>query len=83
MKKTYVKPMMGFESFELSSSIAGSCAIQANHDMSSCEINIPPFGWLFTYSCKNEGLFSTSTYNSDNDTDCYHGWSYSNIVYTS
>ena len=32
MKKTYCKPQIAFESFELTSSIAAGCAIPANHN---------------------------------------------------
>lgn len=36
MKKSYVKPMVYFESFELSSSIAGTCVSKTNHDVGIC-----------------------------------------------
>lgn len=36
MKKTYVKPFASFESFELSSSIAGTCVSKTNHDVGIC-----------------------------------------------
>ena len=34
MKKTYVKPFASFESFELSSSIAGTCVTPTYHAVS-------------------------------------------------
>lgn len=36
MKKYYVKPRACFESFELSSSIAGTCVSKTNHDVGTC-----------------------------------------------
>ena len=33
MKKTYCKPQIAFESFELTSSIAAGCAIPANQNL--------------------------------------------------
>ena len=36
MKKTYVKPFASFESFELSSSIAGTCVDKTYHALNEC-----------------------------------------------
>lgn len=40
MKKTYVKPMMGFESFELSTNIAQGCSKHSNATPLFCTIDI-------------------------------------------
>ena len=41
MKKTYCKPQIAFESFELTSSIAAGCAIPANQNLDGqCSITI-------------------------------------------
>lgn len=37
MKKTYVKPQVLFESFELSANIAGGCGKPLNHGMVDCQ----------------------------------------------
>lgn len=36
MKKSYIKPLVYFESFELNSSIAGTCVSKTNHDVGTC-----------------------------------------------
>ncbi len=36
MKKSYVKPQVYFESFQLSANIAGNCKFITNHQKSSC-----------------------------------------------
>lgn len=40
MKKTYVKPVMGFESFELSTNIAQGCSKHSNATPLFCTIDI-------------------------------------------
>lgn len=50
MKKTYVKPKMGFESFELSTNIAGTCDKSAGHTVTDC-VNVPGV---------DEGLFGNA-----------------------
>lgn len=40
MKKTYVKPMMGFESFELSTNIAQGCVKHSNATPLFCAVDI-------------------------------------------
>ncbi len=38
MKKTYVKPELSFESFELSASIASGCSVKTYHGVDSCSL---------------------------------------------
>lgn len=40
MKKTYVKPEVYFESFELSTSIATGCEYKTDHAMNQCVYDI-------------------------------------------
>ena len=50
MKKTYCKPQIAFESFELTSSIAAGCAIPANQNLDGqCSITIGGMD-LFAFS---------------------------------
>lgn len=45
MKKTYQKPQIVFESFELSQNIAGGCnAVSNNTDGDVCSVNVPWVG---------------------------------------
>ena len=37
MKKTYTKPELYFESFELSANVASSCAVPTNHAQFECQ----------------------------------------------
>lgn len=36
MKKTYVKPRVYFESFQLSANIASGCSLKLGHDAETC-----------------------------------------------
>lgn len=47
MKKEYKKPELLFESFELSSSIAGTCGYTIDHDESTCQLS----DLTFTKAC--------------------------------
>lgn len=65
MKKNYSKPTITFESFKLSTSIAGDCVHQATSlDPNSCEFEISGFN-IFVEKCKYSS--------SDGDYGvCYH-----------
>lgn len=39
MKKTYVKPQIVFDSFELSQSIAAGCRFLSNHEYGACALD--------------------------------------------
>lgn len=79
MKKTYVKPMMGFESFELSTNIAQGCAYISEHELFACKIKIDEGVYIFGRACFSDGTYATQ----DNDTPCYDIPNYTNVVYTS
>ena len=50
MKKAYVKPTISFESFKMSSSIAGTCKFNENSvDRNSCSIEIGGFNLFLTF----------------------------------
>lgn len=53
MKKTYTKPVVSFESFELSTSIAQTCAVKSNF-YDACSFDAPGMGSVFldTTVCK-------------------------------
>lgn len=59
MKKNYSKPEIVFESFKLSTSIAGTCTQQANSgDENSCEFTTPMGFTIFVSACTDESEFS-------------------------
>ena len=72
MKKTYEKPQIIFESFELSQSIAAGCAYQANAARGICGFDTG-VGILFTaevLACLGEdGIIPAP---GDDDSICYH-----------
>lgn len=73
MKKTYVKPMMGFESFELSTNIAGTCGKAVGHAEGDCL----PFEGL-------PNLFLGEYCKQDIDNEgCYHNPSDSERLFAS
>lgn len=47
MKKTYVKPEVYFESFELSTSIATGCEYKSNHTKDTCGWYVEGVGNVF------------------------------------
>ena len=51
MKKTYIKPQVYFEDFQLSASFAGDCTgdnkISLNHSKESCAYEVPGTGTYF------------------------------------
>ena len=58
MKKSYVKPQVYFEDFQLSASIAGDCTgdnkISLNHSKISCTYVVPGMGTYFVENvCTN------------------------------
>lgn len=70
MKKTYVKPQVYFEDFQLSANIAGNCAIKTMHAETECKWfkNVEGVGKVFIskeLGCEyfgNDGDYSV----------CYH-----------
>ena len=68
MKKTYTRPVVSFESFELSTSIATGCEYKSNHQQGTCGYNVPNVGNVFIST--EQGCDYTS---SDGDYGiCYH-----------
>ena len=48
MKKTYCKPMVAFESFQMTSNIAGTCVVMGNSgNENSCTYFDSVSGWTF------------------------------------
>lgn len=75
MKKSYVKPQMYFESFQLSASIAAGCTFKANAAENVCAFKDPDFGMIFTDSVEACKI----TPPSGNDKVCYHAPSGNNV----
>lgn len=65
MKKTYVKPQILFDSFELSQDIAAGCRILSNNQEYQCPVYDPELGVsIFTTQCDMEPV--------NGDSICYH-----------
>lgn len=65
MKKTYVKPFASVESFELSSSIAGTCVTPTIHDQNVCGYTVTGIGVIFIQSntaCQNGVVIEAGRY---------------------
>ena len=80
MKKTYEKPEVYFESFELSTSIAASCA-NPIHNMARdiCGLEIPDVGAIFLngiQGCKdykvNDGAYNFCYHNPTDQTNLFN-----------
>lgn len=80
MKKFYSKPMIEFDSFELTDSIAAGCAyISSNQSPYACPVLDEEFGYtIFT----DYGVCD-STPPGGNDSICYHVPTADYSVYTS
>lgn len=66
MKKEYKKPELLFESFELSSSIAGTCGYTIDHDESTCCLSDSTF--TNTKACAYQPV------DGDPEKACYHNF---------
>lgn len=75
MKKSYVKPELYFENFQLSTSIAAGCGLALGHQMYDCN-NLPGLGTLFQDT-------NTCTYTPDDAGFCYQTVLDSTRVFTS
>lgn len=69
MKKTYVKPELYFENFELSSNIASGCEKQIRtQSYGTCGLDIPGLGTIFTDSVSG----CTKKITDGDQSYCYH-----------
>lgn len=75
MKKSYVKPQLYFENFQLSTSIAAGCGFATNHAKDDCNY-IPGVGTVFLDS-------STCAYTPEDAGLCYQTVVDSSRVFTS
>lgn len=66
MKKVYKKPELYFDSFELNANIALGCLAISHHSDSSCPIDDPALGKIYT-----EGV-CTCTPGPGDSKVCYH-----------
>lgn len=66
MKKTYVKPMIAFESFKMSTSIAGDCGTKlfTYSSYSSCSYDVGGVKIFMGSQCDTEPM-------GDSDSICY------------
>ena len=82
MKKTYTKPYIAVESFQLDAAIASSCTsagkLSLGYAVNTCTLsddkgylwpNLPYLG----FACANEGNADIVYGGDGNDSPCYHG----------
>ena len=79
MKRTYEKPMLTVDSFQLDAAIAASCSSEGKiplgyADVSCLQQNLPEIGLIFNSACDLDITAKEFKYGGDgNDTYCYHG----------
>lgn len=79
MKRTYEKPMLTVDSFQLDAAIAASCSSEGKipigyADVQCLESNMPGIGLIFSNDCGLDVTADAFNYGGDgNDTYCYHG----------
>ena len=79
MKRTYEKPMLTVDSFQLDAAIAASCSSEEKiplgyADVSCLQANLPDIGLIFNSDCGLDVTAQKFNYGGDdNDTYCYHG----------
>ena len=79
MKKTYCKPRICFEDFELAANIAGGCTVSSNQAKNQCAYDIPGIGKLFIDQSVCEiKVFTDGQYGL-----CYHVPMDSNSLFSS
>ena len=78
MKKTYVKPELSFESFELSANIATGCGVitKSFNQEQGCGYDIPGVGKYFAD-------YASCDYDKDNPYVCYDNPNESTLLFTS
>ncbi|MCQ2420187.1 MAG: hypothetical protein MJ118_03540 [Clostridia bacterium] len=69
MKKPYQKPVLMYESFELSTSIAAGCEIISNADWMSCPVTVPGLN-IIVFGSKSAGCVYESP--EPDSMVCYH-----------
>lgn len=88
MKKTYTKPYIAVESFQLDAAIAASCSSQGYHPIgygeNNCGLGTASAGegktWAF-FNYHNCAFDLTDASGDGNDTPCYHGPSVSGVSF--
>ncbi|MCQ2354927.1 MAG: hypothetical protein MJ102_07535 [Clostridia bacterium] len=78
MKKSYQKPEIVFNNFELSESIAAGCEFISNHEYMKCALDDPAFFSIFADVGVCRYYVADGT-----DGICYHAPSDSSNVFTS
>ena len=69
MRKSYQKPILAVESFQLDAAIAGSCSGQGYVPLNHYEKNCQFDGRFFSSQCYEDVV----TPSNPNDEICYHG----------
>lgn len=70
MKKEYMKPMIVFENFRVSSSIAANCTYEANSTEGACGLDL---GGYVVFISEANGCRDMQSANGEWNSVCYHG----------
>lgn len=81
MKKVYTKPQIAFESFQLTSNIAGDCNTKSNAQADDATCGYNDNGWIIFQS--NPPCNFPVGQSTENDKICYHVPSGDISVFTS
>ena len=76
MKKSYVKPYIAVESFQLDAAIAASCSSQGYVPLGKGESNCFHESGVFGLGCEHDATGGNGVYGDNNDELCYHGPTY-------
>ncbi len=87
MKRTYTKPLIAMESFQLNAAIAGACStddkIAINYGENTCGFDKEGAidnQWAF-FNYNNCDVDLTGPGGDGNDTECYHGPILTNVTF--
>lgn len=78
MKRTYSKPIINFDSFDVQTSIAAGCAVDAEYQSGTCPLIIA--GWAVFVSEVDACKFKSQ---DGRDNICYYVPTAENMVFTS
>ena len=81
MKKSYSKPQIMFDSFELSESIAGSCKAISNQALGVCKATINTI--MGEMNVFTDSAVCSETSPDALDMICYNVHNYENVVFSS
>jgi len=88
MKRTYTKPLIAMESFQLNAAIAAACSqreggIAIHHAENTCTALEEIGDMIFGTACGDNGGTDVNATPDANDEICYHGFLYGEVFLAS